>query len=398
MNGTDGQDGDQRPAHHRAEGGFRNPWPTDEPRGLGDFLRWTVVERLTTPRRPAPTRSEFAAAFPPVRPAFATPRSSPAGRLLATWVGHSTFLLQVGGLNVLTDPVWSAYASPVPGAGPRRWTPPAVDFDALPPIDLVLVSHDHYDHLDAPTVRRLVRRHPSALWLAPLGVADWLARRGTPNVVECDWWDEAWISASGVVGGGRSGGRRGSRGGPPTGKVTAAGGAAVPDARAPRPNDAAARDEVRARFTCVPAQHFSGRRVNDRNATLWCGWTLRAGGRSIYYVGDTGYFPTIADASRRGGGPFDLVLMPVGAYDPRWFMRPVHYAPEDAVRAYQELAAAQGDGPRPPAVMAGMHWGTFKLTDEPMDEPPRRTREAWALAGLPTEALWIPAHGETREV
>jgi N-acyl-phosphatidylethanolamine-hydrolysing phospholipase D len=349
-----------RPPHHRAGGGFRNPWPTDEPHGVGDLLRWVVVDRLTTPRRPAPTRAEFAAAFPPSRPAFASPRAAPAGRLLATWVGHSTFLIQVGGLNVLTDPVWSEYASPLPRAGPRRWTPPGVEFDALPPIDVVLVSHDHYDHLDAPTVRRLVRRDPAALWLAPLGVGHWLARRGASRVVECDWWDEGWIAADGTAG---------------------------------RGNGA---DDARARFTCVPAQHFSGRRVNNRNETLWCGWTVRAGGRSVYHVGDTGYFPTVGDAARRAGGPFDLVLMPVGAYDPRWFMRPVHNAPEDAVRAYQELAAAAPRGG--PTVMGAMHWGAFKLTDEPMDEPPRRTREAWAEAGLPPEALWVPAHGETREV
>ena len=126
---------------------------------------------------------------------------------------------------------------------------------------------------------------------------------------------------------------------------------------------------------------------------------MRAGGRSAYYVGDTGYFPEVAEAARRAGGPFDLVLMPVGAYDPRWFMRPVHTAPEDAVRAYRELVAARppATGTRAP-VMGGMHWGTFKLTDEPMDEPPRRTREAWASAGLPSESLWVPAFGETREI
>jgi N-acyl-phosphatidylethanolamine-hydrolysing phospholipase D len=332
-----------RPAHHRPAGGFRNPWPTDESHGLGDFLRWTVVERLAGRRPPGISRADFAAAFPPVAPAPALPRAAP-DRLLATWVGHSTFLLQVGGLNVLTDPVWGERASPVPFAGPKRWAPPGLDFDALPPIDLVLVSHDHYDHLDEPTVRRLVQRDPRARWLAPLGVAPWIQRRGA-LVEEGDWWETASI-----------------------------GGAAL---------------------TCVPAQHFSGRRATNRNETLWCGWTIRAGERSVYYVGDTGYFPDIADAARRGGGPFDLVLMPVGAYDPRWFMRPVHNDPADAVRAYQELAAAL---PGPPAVMAGMHWGTFKLTDESMDDPPRRTRAAWAAAGLPAELLWMPAHGETREL
>ena len=333
-----------RPAHHRPAGGFRNPWPTDEPHGLRDFLRWTILGRLAGTRPRGVSRADFAAAFPRATPAPTRPRAAP-DRLLATWVGHSTFLLQIGGLNVLTDPVWGERASPVPFAGPRRWASPGLALDALPPVDLVLVSHDHYDHLDEPTVRRLARRDPAARWLAPLGVASWLRRRGVALVEERDWWETA------SVGG--------------------------------------------ATLTCVPAQHFSGRRATNRNATLWCGWTVRAGARSAYYVGDTGYFPDVADAARRGGGPFDLVLMPVGAYDPRWFMRPVHNDPADAVRAYRELAAA---APGPPAVMAGMHWGTFKLTDESMDDPPRRTREAWAAAGLPPELLWMPAHGETKEL
>ena len=320
---------------------------------MGHFLRWAVVDRLTKGRPPGMSRSEFAAAFPAATSAPARPRAD-TGRLLATWVGHSTFLLQIGGMNVLTDPVWGERASPVPFAGPKRWTPPGLPFDALPPIDVVLVSHDHYDHLDAPTVRRLTERHPEARWIAPLGVAGWLRRRGAANVAECDWWEEAGAGGAG---------------------------------------------EGALSVTCVPAQHFSGRRATNRDATLWCGWTIRAANRSVYYVGDTGYFPDIADAARRAGGAFDLVAMPVGAYAPRWFMRPMHNDPEDAVRAYREVVAAApaGDAGRP-TVMAGMHWGPFRLTDEPMDEPPRRTRAAWSAAGLPEALLWIPAHGETREL
>jgi len=341
----------ERPPHHRAGGGFRNPWPTGDLHGLGDFLRWAVVERLTTRRPPGISRADFAAAFPRATPAPVLPRAA-ADQLVATWIGHSSFLLQIGGTNVLTDPVWGTRASPVPFAGPKRWSPPGLALDALPPIDVVLISHDHYDHLDRPTVRQLVRRHPAATWLAPLGVARWLRRRGVASVTECDWWDVARL------GGG-------------------------------------------ATATCVPAQHFSGRGIANRNGTLWCGWTIRAAERSAYYVGDTGYFPDVAGAARRAGGPFDLVMMPVGAYDPRWFMRPVHNDPADAIRAYQEIVAASPpattDDARGP-VMAGMHWGTFKLTDESMDEPPRRTREVWERAGLPPELLWLPAFGETRVV
>ena len=362
-----------RPAHHDPAGGFRNPWPNGTLRGgVGDLLRWVVLERMLgvrtkraddaaalddaaepgadagTAPRPGPTREALRRAFPNVAPAFATPRAH-ADTLTATWVGHSTFLLQVGGLNVLTDPVWSERASPVSFAGPRRWTAPGVALDALPPIDVVLVSHDHYDHLDERTVRALVRAHPMARWVAPLGVGGWLARRGARSVVERDWWEEVDVAPG-------------------------------------------------ARATCVPAQHFSGRKAGRRNDTLWCGWTLRVGSHVVYYAGDTGYFPEIGEVAHRAGGPFDLVLMPVGAYDPRWFMRPVHNDPEDAVRAYRDVVAGTSARADRPTVMAAMHWGTFKLTDEPMDEPPERTRAAWAEAGLAEELLWVPGFGETRRI
>jgi N-acyl-phosphatidylethanolamine-hydrolysing phospholipase D len=265
-------------------------------------------------------------------------------------LGHSTWLVQVGGRNVLLDPVWGERASPVGFAGPRRWAAPGVAFERLPPIDLVVLSHDHYDHFDDATLRRLAREHPEAAWLAPLGVAARLRARGAARVAELDWWGEH------------------------------------------------AADGLRA--TCVPAQHFSGRTPFDRDSTLWCGWVLRAaeGGRAVWFVGDTGRHPEFGAIARRAG-PFDLVLMPVGAYEPRWFMRPVHLDPEDAVAAYGEIAAACAEAHGgPPPLMAGMHWGTFKLTDEPIDEPPRRTAAAWKAAGLPTETLWMPAFGETRNL
>lgn len=276
--------------------------------------------------------------FVPRAPAFPTPRAA-TDVVTVTWVGHATFLLQIGGVNVLTDPMWSERASPVQYAGPRRFALPGVPLDALPPIDLVLQSHNHYDHLDEDTVRLLTRRDPGAVWLAPLGVAPQLRDWGVEQAHELDWWNSARFGA--------------------------------------------------LRLTSTPAQHFSGRGFADRDRTLWCGWALRAGSRAVWFAGDTGLHPEFATIGERAG-PFDVALMPVGAYEPRWFMRPVHMNPEDAVQAFQALRVANA--------MVPMHWGTFKLTDEPMAEPPVRTVAAWRAAGLPDDALWVLVPGETKVV
>ena len=276
-------------------------------------------------------------------PDLAYPRARP-GECRVTAVGHSTFLLQLGPLNILTDPVWSDRASPLSFAGPRRRHPPGLALEALPPIDLVLQSHDHYDHLDDATVRWLAVHHPHATWCAPLGVAARLRARGVRTVVERDWWETL----------------------------------AVGDAR----------------LTCLPAAHFSGRTPFDRDRSLWCGWAVAAHGRHAYFVGDTGLHPEF-EAIGRALGPLDLVLMPVGAYEPRWFMRPVHCDPEDALAAFDALTAAH---PLHPTVMVAMHWGTFILTDEPADEPPRRTRDGWRARRRPDGLLWVMAPGETRRL
>lgn len=328
------------PAHHRPSGGFRNPWLAGAPNRLGGFLKWVLVDRLTKRRPPDPD----AAALRRAEPAFPRPRAA-VGELVVTWVGHATFLVQVGGLNLLTDPIWSERASPLPFAGPRRRMPPGIDFDALPPIDAVLLSHNHYDHLDDRTTRRLIARHPDARWLTPLGLARFVRRRGAGNVGELDWWQETRVGA--------------------------------------------------ATIACTPAQHFSARGLRDRNATLWCGWAVAAGSRRVFFAGDTGYHPEFTAIGHRYG-PFDAALVPIGAYEPRWFMRPVHMNPEEAVRALRDLDAARPTARR--AVMVAMHWGTFKLTDEALDEPPVRVARAWREAGLRADDLWVLAPGETRRV
>lgn len=280
-----------------------------------------------------------------VAPQVPRPRAAPDACVI-TWIGHSTFLIQVGGLNVLTDPIWSDRCAPVQWAGPKRHVAPGVAFDELPPIDLVLQSHDHYDHFDDWTVRAIARAHPAARWVTPLGVARRLRARGVTQVVELDWWQrDEMLGAS-----------------------------------------------LGARVTCVPAQHFSGRTPSDRNRSLWGGFALQVGGQNIYFVGDTSWHDGFAEIGRRTG-PFDTVLMPIGAYDPRWIMQPVHVDPEEAVQAFVELQQAH---PASAPVMVAMHWGTFVLTDEPLDEPPQRVRAAWASAGLAADRLWVMAPGETR--
>ena len=323
-------------SHHDATG-FQNPWPGSTPHGIGGLLKWMMTRSggAATPSPPEHTTlpSSAISSKPPL---------DRSDKLAITWIGHSSFLLQCDGLNILTDPVWSARASPVSFIGPHRLVPPAIQFEQLPPIDITLVSHDHYDHLDDSTVRRLIDRFPSMKWLAPLRVGAFLRRRGAQDVTELDWWDRH--EALGVT------------------------------------------------IGCTPAQHFSGRYPWNRNATLWCGWSLWFGdGTRLFFAGDTGLHPQFGEISRRLG-PFDLAILPIGAYEPRWFMRPVHMSPEDSVTAFQHLTA----GSARDCVMVGSHWGTFRLTDEPVMEPPHLARQSWSQAGLPPDRLWILAHGETR--
>jgi N-acyl-phosphatidylethanolamine-hydrolysing phospholipase D len=328
-----------RPPHHAPDGGFRNPWPDSEPRGWRDVLRWTM-QRRRQELAPTPARGSF----PTATPSISRPHAD-AGELAATWIGHSTVLLQVGGLNILTDPVFSQRAFPVQWAGPRRIMDPAMSIDALPPLDIVLLSHTHYDHLDRRAVRRIAAAHPQATWIVPLGVGAYIRGWGVREIRELDWWQEA------------------------------------------RVHD--------VRVTATPARHFSARRFGDRNRTLWCGFAFEVADRRVFFAADTAYHPEFGDVAARCG-PFDLVMIPIGAYDPRWFMHVVHVDPDEAVRIYQDLIAAHPGKPHP--LMLGIHWGTFRLTDEAMDEPPRRAAERWSALGLLDDRLWVARFGETRRI
>jgi L-ascorbate metabolism protein UlaG (beta-lactamase superfamily) len=268
------------------------------------------------------------AAHIPVRVAADLPRPA-AGQAAVTWIGHASYVLQIGGLTVLTDPVWSRK---IPWVR-ERLTPVGLAWQSLPRVDAVLISHNHFDHLDAPTIRRLPRSTPM---LVPANLAWWFRRRGFRDVTDLDWYE------SRRVGG--------------------------------------------VRFDFVPAHHWSRRAVTDTCQSLWGGWLLTADDTRIYFAGDTGYGHYFGEIARRYPD-IDLALMPIGAYQPEWFMRPLHLDPDEAVRACLDLGAAR---------MATMHWGTFVLSAEPPLEPARRARRAWAAAGRPRDDLWDLAVGETR--
>ncbi len=277
---------------------FFSPGNPSRMGGLRSFLRFLITRK---PVRWPAYRDEPAGPAPP--------RSVRNGNLRVTFVNHATVLLQLDGINVLTDPIWSRRASPFAFLGPGRVRPPGIRFEDLPRIDAVLLSHNHYDHLDVPTLRRLRSSHPSARIFAGLGVREFLSKAGIGNVEELDWWREADISG--------------------------------------------------VRLVCLPSRHFSGRGTVDRNVTLWCAWALEGSGGRIYFAGDTAYGPHFREAGKRLG-PFRLAVLPIGAYAPRWFMGPVHENPEEAVRAMKDLRAAEA---------IGIHFGTFQLTDEGVDEP-----------------------------
>jgi L-ascorbate metabolism protein UlaG (beta-lactamase superfamily) len=253
-----------------------------------------------------------------------------ADQAAVTWVGHATYVIQVAGMTVLTDPVWSKR---IPGTR-ARLTAPGVAWADLPTVDAVLISHNHYDHLDAPTIRRLPRDTPL---LVPGALGRWFWRRGFTRVAELDWGEA--ISLGGVS------------------------------------------------FEFVPAHHWSRRTLLDTCRTLWGGWVITSGsGHRIYFAGDTAYGFRFADIGRRYPG-IDIALMPVGAYEPRWFMRPSHVNPEEAVRACADVGARR---------MAPMHWGTFMLSAEPLLEPLTLARQAWREAGNDGDDLWDLAIGEGR--
>jgi L-ascorbate metabolism protein UlaG (beta-lactamase superfamily) len=309
-------------APRKPNGRFQNLVPRRH--GWGDALRWMVTRHAGKwhPQRDA-------------QPGSPPPRSS--DRLRITFVNHASFLLQLYGINILTDPIWSERASSVTWAGPRRFRPPGIRFEDLPPIHLVLLSHDHYDHMDLPTLQRLAsQRHP--IVYTGLKNAAYLAKHGIGNVIELDWWQMA--STSGL------------------------------------------------RITAVPAQHFSGRTLFDRDKRLWCGFVVEAGEACIYFAGDTGAGPHI-EATAQHFPNIDLAILPIGAYLPEWFMGEVHMSPGEAVTAHMTLDAR---------VSVGCHFGTFALADDGEDQPLEDLQRALQHTNLRGTEFWTLGSGEGRDV
>ncbi len=314
------------------------------PRNLRELLRWKLG---LGPREESEIFGSDAGApqTGPGRVAPDLPRlhGPEHGRVQATWIGHASFLLQLDGVNVLTDPVFSQRASPVQFAGPRRLIAPGISLDDLPPIHAVVISHNHYDHLDAGTIAALARRSHAVAGFrcyAPLGLRRVLLRFGVraEGIVESDWGGE-W----------------------PQGPV---------------------------RFRCVPVHHWSSRWPWDRRNTLWCGWVIEGPSGRIFFAGDTAFRAPLFELLRdtHPGRPFDLALLPIGAYRPRWFMRDSHMDAREAVEAHRLLRARRS---------LAMHWGTFKLTDEPLAEPPRLLAKAMREAGVAEAEFTLPKLGET---
>ncbi|HTM26243.1 MAG TPA: MBL fold metallo-hydrolase [Vicinamibacterales bacterium] len=292
-------------------------------RSFGEVLKWMRTRQRT--RWP----KQVALAKHPTPPVRVEP-----GQAGITFIGHSTFLIRTASRVLITDPVFTSHAGPFGRLGPRRVRPPAIAPDALPPIDVVFVSHNHYDHFQPSSLRLFAAR---ASFAAPLGLARSLPSEGGSlgSIVELDWWQSATVNG--------------------------------------------------AQITSVPAQHFSARTPWDRDRTLWCGFVVQVDGITVYFAGDTGYSPHFAEIAVRFPS-IDVALLPIGAYEPRWFMTPAHMNPEEAVRAHLDLR---------PRLSIGMHFGTFQLTDEGIDDPLRALEQARGAAGVDANAFRVLDFGES---
>lgn len=314
---------------HHTQNGFINPGNDIKQNTFYDFLKWKWEQLWKDIPGPDGYHFELAKTDPQLL-------KTVAGNTL-TWIGHATVLLKMDGKFILTDPQFSERASPVQWAGPKRVVPPGLKLNALPTIDAVVISHDHYDSLDTDSIMALHNRRggENTVFFVPLGLKAWFESLGIEHVVEMDWWDSQGFNG--------------------------------------------------LKFTAVPMQHWSKRSMFATNKTLWAGWVIKSAGLNFLFVGDSGYGKHFKEIGEKLG-PFDLAAIPIGAYEPRWFMSGHHIDPAEAVRVHQDIRAKKS---------VAIHWGTFILTDEPLTEPPQLLKQAKAEQGLSDDEFLVLKHGET---
>ena len=309
-------------------------------------------------------------------------------KLRATWLGHACYYVEFpGGFRVLFDPVFTDRCSPFSWLGPKRYTEIPCQIEEIPIVDAVCISHSHYDHLSYPTIQKIANKHKSAHFFVPLGNKSWFEKGGVKNVTELDWWEEKTITLSS--------------------KGTAI---AVKDETTTSNPFNDTQEDITATIGCLPCQHTSGRKPFDRAVTLWSSWSINSGGKKLWFGGDTGYrtvpelptsewdygekysnlphCPAFAQIGQHRG-PFDLGLIPIGAYDPRWIMSPMHANPYDSVNIFKDTKCKKA---------LGMHWGTWVLTTEEVLEPPKVLKEALKWGGVQEgDTFEVVDIGESKE-
>jgi N-acyl-phosphatidylethanolamine-hydrolysing phospholipase D len=395
------EDSGTKPHHLKDGKGFANPWDSwqemNAPQIMGAMLWRKLTGRLKFPDTTPPTVT--------VRePTFLESRQC-SQALRATWLGHACYYVEFpNGLRVLFDPVFEDRCSPFSFMGPKRYTEAPCQLEDIPTIDVVIISHSHYDHLSHPSIHRIQKKHPNVLFAVPLGLKKWFHESGVSNVAELDWWQDIDITLSPAAS--TTEGKRISV----TSSTNSTGHANGHQSPPPPSSAPSASDAITARISCLPCQHTSARTALDRNTTLWASWAVAAGGKSVWFGGDTGYravpdLPKDADdygpeyahlprcpAFAQIGklrGPFDLGLIPIGAYDPRYIMSSMHANPFDSVEIFKETRCRKA---------MGIHWGTWALTVEDVLEPPVLLKEALKRSGIAETGVFdICDIGESRE-
>ncbi|KAL9619939.1 MAG: hypothetical protein Q9160_005496 [Pyrenula sp. 1 TL-2023] len=383
-------------AHHRGQDGrFTNPWDSwTDPKPLEilpGMIKRRILGHANIPNTKPPT-------VPVHKPTFLPSRET--NKLRATWLGHACYYVEYpSGLRVLFDPVFTDRCSPFSWLGPKRYTEMPCKIADIPIIDAVVISHSHYDHLSLPTVTEISRLHPNCQFFAPLGNKKWFLESNIKNITELDWWDEVDLTLNPTS---------------PSATTTKDPNASKTSVTATTEKPASSSSSIAARISCLPCQHMSGRTPFDRCCTLWSSWSVVStpsnldpnptNSSSVYFGGDTGYravpalphlreedydddpahlksLATCPAFSQIGKhrGPFDLGLIPIGAYMPRWIMSPMHANPKDAVNIFLDTKCKRA---------MGIHWGTWVLTEEDVLEPPRRLKEALKWKGVPETGVF----------